>query len=108
MEMFQKEIVQEGSGEQIVVGQTAVVHYTGTLTDGSVFDSSVTRGVPFRFTLGAGMVISGWDQGVLGMRVGEKIRLTLPPEFAYGAGGYPPVIPPAATLLFDIELVGIE
>jgi len=97
-----------GAGAAIDAGQIAVVHYTGTLTDGTVFDSSVSRNVPFRFPLGAGRVIVGWDQGVAGMRVGGKRRLTIPPELAYGDRGADAVIPPNATLMFDVELVGIE
>lgn len=98
---------QEGQGVAIANGQTAVVHYTGTFIDGKVFDSSVTRGTPFEFTVGAGQVISGWDKAVLGMKVGEKRSLVLPPEFAYGASGVGP-IPPNTTLLFDVELLGIK
>ncbi|KJE93742.1 FK506-binding protein, partial [Capsaspora owczarzaki ATCC 30864] len=84
------------------------VHYTGMLTDNSVFDSSVTRGTPFEFTLGAGQVIKGWDQGIVGMCVGEKRRLTIPSHLGYGDRGSPPKIPPKATLIFDVELLEIK
>lgn len=102
------ETTKEGTGVEIKDGQTAVVHYTGKLTDGTVFDSSVTRGAPFEFPLGAGMVIKGWDLGVLGMKVGEKRTLTIPAELGYGARGAGGVIPPNATLVFDVELLGIK
>lgn len=102
------ETTKEGTGVEIKDGQTAVVHYTGKLTDGTVFDSSVTRGTPFEFPLGAGMVIKGWDLGVLGMKVGEKRTLTIPAELGYGARGAGGVIPPNATLVFDVELLGIK
>ncbi len=102
------ETTKEGSGLAIVNGQTAVVHYTGKLTDGTVFDSSVTRGTPFEFPLGAGMVIKGWDLGVLGMKVGEKRILTIPSELGYGARGAGAAIPPNATLVFEVELLGIK
>lgn len=105
---LQMEITQEGTGPAIEKGQTAVVHYTGTLVDGTTFDSSLERGMPFRFSLGAGDVIAGWEHGVLGMKKGEKRRLRIPPEMGYGATGAGGVIPPNATLLFDIELVDIE
>src|SRR3989344_5723360 len=86
-------------------GDTVTVHYTGRLTNGTVFDSSLERGTPFTFTLGADQVIKGWDQGILGMEVGEKKTLTVPPDLGYGASAYPPVIPPNATLIFDVELI---
>jgi hypothetical protein len=89
-------------------GSVVSVHYTGKLQDGTVFDSSLTRGQPISFVLGSGQVIKGWDEGILGMRVGEKKTLTVPPEKAYGAEGYPPVIPPNATLIFDVELVDVQ
>jgi FKBP-type peptidyl-prolyl cis-trans isomerase FkpA len=104
-----------GEGEAISAGRTAVVHYTGWLFDpeaedrkGTKFDSSVDRGQAFRFPLGAGRVIAGWDQGVEGMRVGQQRRLIIPPELAYGSRGAGRVIPPNATLVFDVELLGIE
>ena len=105
---LQTEVLKEGEGEAITNGQTAVVHYTGWLTDGIKFDSSIDRGVPFEFSLGASMVISGWDQGVLGMKAGEKRKLTIPSGLAYGEQGSPGSIPPNATLIFEVELVGIK
>jgi len=89
-------------------GDKISVHYTGTLKDGTKFDSSLDRGAPFTFTLGAGQVIKGWDQGLLGLKVGDKKKLVLPPELAYGKNGYPPVIPPNATLTFDVEIIAIN
>jgi peptidylprolyl isomerase/FKBP-type peptidyl-prolyl cis-trans isomerase FkpA len=96
-----------GTGPEATAGRTVEVHYTGWLTDGTRFDSSV-GGDPFSFELGAGEVIEGWDRGVAGMKVGGKRRLTLPPELAYGARGAPPVIPPGATLVFEVELLGVS
>lgn len=97
-----------GEGEVAKSGHTVTVHYTGTLPDGSKFDSSLDRGRPFEFTLGQGRVIQGWEQGVLGMKVGGKRRLEIPPELGYGPRGFPPVIPANATLHFDIELLGVR
>ncbi len=104
---LQIEELQVGTGAEAKSGQSVSVHYTGTLTNGSKFDSSRDRNEPFDFQLGAGMVIKGWDQGVAGMKVGGRRKLTIPPELGYGAGGYPPVIPPNSTLIFDIELIEV-
>jgi FKBP-type peptidyl-prolyl cis-trans isomerase FkpA len=104
---LQIEDIQVGTGAEAKSGLPVSVHYTGTLTDGKKFDSSRDRGQSFDFQLGAGMVIQGWDQGVAGMKVGGRRKLTIPPELAYGPGGYPPVIPPNSTLIFDIELVEV-
>jgi FKBP-type peptidyl-prolyl cis-trans isomerase len=100
--------IKDGTGAEAVAGKTVWVHYVGTLTDGSKFDSSRDRGEPFNFRLGAGQVIRGWDQGVAGMKVGEIRKLTIPHELAYGERGYPPVIPPRATLVFEVELLEIR
>lgn len=97
-----------GNGPAPKAGNTVTVHYTGWLTDGSKFDSSVDRNEPFAFVLGAGQVIQGWDEGVAQMRVGDKARLTIPPEKAYGQAGYPGAIPPNATLIFEVELLEVS
>ena len=97
-----------GTGAAAQVGDTVAVHYTGTLEDGTKFDSSIDSGVPLEFTLGQGRVIAGWEEGIQGMQVGGKRKLTIPPDLGYGASGYPPVIPANATLIFDVELVSIN
>ncbi len=102
------EKITSGAGPAPKHGDAVTVHYTGWLTDGAKFDSSVDRDEPFTFVLGAGQVIQGWDQGVAGMRVGDKARLTIPPDLAYGAQGYPGAIPPNATLIFEVELLSIS
>jgi len=97
-----------GTGAEAKAGQTVSVHYTGWLTDGKKFDSSVDRRQPFEFPLGMGRVIKGWDEGVQGMKVGGKRKLTIPPGLGYGARGASGAIPPNATLIFDVELLGIK
>ena len=102
------ETIIAGQGASPKPGDTVTVHYTGWLTDGTKFDSSLDRDEPFSFVLGAGQVIQGWDHGVAQMRVGDKTRLTIPPELAYGPQGYPGAIPPNATLIFEVELLSIS
>jgi FKBP-type peptidyl-prolyl cis-trans isomerase len=105
---LQIEKLTDGNGHTPQQGQTVTVHYTGRFTDGNKFDSSVDRNEPFNFVLGAGQVIAGWDLGVAQMKVGDKVKLTIPPQLAYGADGYPGAIPPNSTLVFEVELLGIE
>lgn len=102
------EILKEGTGEAAKSGDNVSVHYVGTLENGTKFDSSVDRGIPFEFSLGAGQVIPGWDIGVEGMKIGEKRKLTIPSELAYGSRGAGAAIPPNATLVFEVELLGIK
>jgi FKBP-type peptidyl-prolyl cis-trans isomerase len=97
-----------GDGMEAIAGNAVAVHYTGWLTDGTKFDSSVDGGEPFTFVLGAQDVIAGWDEGVAGMRVGGKRKLVIPPALGYGSSGYPPVIPRNATLVFDVELLEVQ
>ncbi|MHB1352566.1 MAG: FKBP-type peptidyl-prolyl cis-trans isomerase [Thiobacillus sp.] len=97
-----------GNGDTATPGQFVSVHYTGWLTNGQKFDSSVDRGDPFEFKLGAGQVIAGWDQGVAGMQIGGKRKLTIPPNLGYGARGAGGVIPPNATLVFEVELLAVN
>lgn len=103
-----KEVLQSGTGQAAKNGDTVVVHYTGTLSDGTKFDSSLDRGQSFSFVLGSGQVIQGWEQGILGMQVGEKIKLTIPPELAYGDRAVGGVIPANSTLVFEVELLEIK
>lgn len=104
---LKKEDSAPGSGAAAKSGDTVKVHYTGTLMNGTKFDSSRDRNEPFQFTLGQGMVIKGWDEGVVGMKKGGKRKLTIPAAKAYGANGSPPKIPPNSPLIFDVELVEI-
>ncbi|MCK5166474.1 MAG: FKBP-type peptidyl-prolyl cis-trans isomerase [Rhodospirillaceae bacterium] len=100
--------IKKGTGDEAVAHSKVSVHYSGWLEDGSKFDSSLDRGTPFKFTLGGGEVIKGWDYGVEGMRVGGKRELVIPPELGYGPKGYPGAIPPNATLKFEVELMGVS
>lgn len=105
---LKSEDLKVGTGAEAVTGKTVSVHYTGWLTDGKKFDSSLDRKEPFKFPLGAGQVIQGWDKGVVGMKVGGKRKLTIPSEMGYGAQGAGGVIPANATLVFEVELLGVE
>ena len=100
--------VEAGTGAQAVAGKVVRVHYTGKFPDGKVFDSSIPRGEPIEFPLGAGRVIKGWDEGIALMKVGGKAQLVIPPELGYGERGAGGVIPPNATLVFDVELVSVK
>lgn len=101
------EISKQGTGAEAKTGDVVTVDYAGTLLDGTKFDSSIDRGTAFPFTIGVSSVIEGWQLGVVGMKVGEKRKLTIPPELAYGPAGRPPVIPPNATLVFEIDMLKI-
>ena len=102
------EDLKTGDGAEAVNGKIITVHYTGWLTDGTKFDSSVDRNQPFEFELGEGRVIQGWEKGFAGMKVGGKRRLTIPPQLGYGSKGAGGVIPPNATLVFEVELLGVK
>ena len=102
------EVLNEGQGQAAKNGDNVFVHYTGILEDGTKFDSSLDRGVPFDFILGTGQVIQGWDLGVLGMKIGEKRKLIISSDLAYGENGIPGAIPPNATLIFEVELLEIK
>ena len=104
---LQIEDMKVGTGAEAKSGKPVKVHYVGTLTNGSKFDSSRDRNEGFEFTLGAGQVIKGWDEGVAGMKVGGLRKLTIPPDMGYGARGFPPVIPGGSTLIFEVELLEV-
>jgi len=102
------QIEQEGTGPKATNGKTVQMHYEGRLTNGTVFDSSYQRGEPLEFVLGAGQVIRGWDEGILKLNKGAKATFTISPDYAYGAQGYPGIIPPNSTLIFKVELVNFS
>jgi FKBP-type peptidyl-prolyl cis-trans isomerase len=101
------EDIELGTGEAIKSGDEILIHYSGTLEDGTEFDSSYSRNDPLEIQIGVGQVIKGWDEGIIGLKVGGKRKLTIPSDLAYGDGGIPGVIPPKATLIFNVELVNI-
>ncbi len=101
-------VTKNGTGAQLKAGDTIIVNYTGLLTDGTKFDSSLDRGEPFSFPLGAGKVIKGWDEGFQKLKVGDHATLIIPSSIAYGSEGRPPVIPPNATLIFIVEVLGVK
>lgn len=101
-------VTKKGDGAQVKAGDNVIVNYTGLLTNGTLFDSSVVRNEPFSFPVGAGMVIKGWDEGLQNLRVGDHATLFIPPAIGYGASGAGGIIPPNATLIFIIEVLGIE
>lgn len=102
------EDLRKGEGQEVVVGSKVSVQYTGWLADGTQFDSSLDRGVPFEFVVGKGEVVSGWDEGMLGMKVGGQRRIVMPPDRAYGEKGRAGVIPPNATIVLEVELLGVK
>jgi len=104
----QVDTMKEGNGQIPKAGSRVQVHYTGTLTDGTKFDSSRDRGKPFEFVLGQGQVIKGWDEGVAQMSIGQRAKLTCSPDYAYGSRGFPGLIPANSTLIFDVELLGFQ
>lgn len=106
--MLEKKDLVVGQGAEATAKKRVFVHYTGTLTNGTKFDSSRDRNEAFDFVLGAGQVIKGWDEGVAGMKVGGRRMLTIPPEMGYGARGFPGLIPPNSTLVFDVELLDVK
>lgn len=105
---LQLQEIQPGTGDVVQAGNTVAVHYTGQLPDGTVFDSSIPRNQPFVFTVGAGQVIQGWDEGLIGMKEGGKRRLLIPASKGYGANGIPGAIPPNSPLIFEVELINIQ